>query len=176
MPGIPLPERRAYFEALAAMLAAIHRVDIGGSGLDGFGKTGGFATRQIGRWTRQWELSKPEPNKDIDRLIENWTLTMKRDDVARLMLDAGVPCAPVRELAEVVEDENMHARGSLEWMDHPELGRIVLMKSPLVFNGVPRHPIDPIGPLGSANDAVFGNWLGQSAEALEALKGQGVIS
>ena len=85
MPGIPLPERRAYFEALAAMLAAIHRVDIGGSGLDGFGKTGGFATRQIGRWARQWELSKPEPNKDIDRLIEWLPRNLPEDDRTTLV-------------------------------------------------------------------------------------------
>ena len=31
-------------------------------------------------------------------------------------------------------DENMHARGSLQWIDHPELGR-VLPHSPLVFEG-----------------------------------------
>lgn len=85
MPGIPLPERRAYFEALAAMLAEIHRVDISMAGLDGFGKVGGFAARQIGRWTRQWELSNPEPNGDIDRLIDWLPRHLPEDDCTTLV-------------------------------------------------------------------------------------------
>ena len=45
-------------------------------------------------------------------------------------------------------DDNMHARGSLQWIDHPELGRVVLPHSPLVFEGTQRRPIEPSLPLG----------------------------
>jgi formyl-CoA transferase len=91
------------------------------------------------------------------------------------MQEAKVPCAPVRTLAEVMVDENMHARGSLQWVDHPEMGRIVLQNSPLIFEGLPRHPIEPSRPLGACNDTVFGDWLGLSAEELARLRGEGVI-
>jgi formyl-CoA transferase len=112
----------------------------------------------------------------VDALIEGWTKAQSRDQVARLMLAAKVPCAPVRELSEVLVDENMHARGSLKWVDHPEMGRVVLMSSPLVFEGTPRHPIEPNLPLGSSNDAIYGVWLGHSDEELAALRAEGVIS
>ena len=46
------------------------------------------------------------------------------------MLAAGVPCAPVRDLSEVMHDENMLARGSLQWVDHPDLGRVGLRIRP----------------------------------------------
>jgi CoA:oxalate CoA-transferase len=62
----------------------------------------------------------------VDELIEGWTKTLTKDEVARRMLAAAVPCAPVRDLSEVMHDENMHARGSLQWIDHPDLGRVVL--------------------------------------------------
>ena len=62
---------------------------------------------------------------DVDELIESWTKTLTKNDVARRMLAAKVPCAPVRDLSEVMHDENMHARGSLQWIDHPTLGRVV---------------------------------------------------
>ena len=91
------------------------------------------------------------------------------------MLAAKVPCAPVRNLMEVMRDENMHARGSLQWIDHPELGRVVLPHSPLVFEGTQRRPIEPSLPLGASNDAVFGDWLGHSKEELAAYKAEGVI-
>jgi formyl-CoA transferase len=112
----------------------------------------------------------------VDELIENWTSTLTRNDVASRMLAAKVPCAPVRPLSEVMVDENMHARGSLQWIDHPELGRVVLPHSPLVFEGTERQAIEPSLPLGSRNSAVFGQWLGHSAEELQSYKANGSIS
>jgi formyl-CoA transferase len=95
--------------------------------------------------------------------------------VAERMLAASVPCAPVRKLSEVMHDENMHARGSLQWIDHPDLGKVVLPHSPLVFEGIERRPIEPSLPLGASNEAVFGDWLGHSPEELVELKKDGVI-
>jgi formyl-CoA transferase len=111
----------------------------------------------------------------VDELIESWTKTLPKDEIAKRMLAAAVPCAPVRNLTEVMNDENMHARGSLQWIDHPQLGRVALPHSPLVFEGTQRRPIEPSLPLGASNDAVFGEWLGHSEEELAAYKAEGVI-
>lgn len=111
----------------------------------------------------------------VDELIEGWTKTQTKNDVARRMLEAAVPCAPVRDLNEVTHDENMHARGSLQWVDHPDLGRVVLPHSPLVFEGTERRPIEPSQSIGASNDAVFGRWLGHSGEELAAYRTEGVI-
>jgi formyl-CoA transferase len=112
---------------------------------------------------------------EVDDLIESWTRSLSRDEVARRMLAAKVPCAPVRNLREVMNDPNMHARGSLQWIDHPDLGRVVLPHTPLMFDGVPRRTIEPSLPLGASNDEVFGQWLGHSRDELAAWRGQGVI-
>ena len=111
----------------------------------------------------------------VDELIESWTKTLTKDDVAQRMLAAAVPCAPVRDLVEVMNDENMHARGSLQWIDHPKLGRVALPHSPLVFEGTERRPIEPSLTLGASNDAVFGAWLGHSEKELALYKAEGVI-
>jgi len=111
----------------------------------------------------------------VDELIEGWTRTMPKHEIARRLLAAAVPCAPVRDLVEVMSDENMHARGSLQWVDHPDLGRVVLPHSPLVFEGTPRRPIEPSLPLGAANTEVLGEWLGHTQEELAAWKAEGVI-
>ena len=112
---------------------------------------------------------------DVDALIEGWTKTLSRNEVAQRMLAAKVPCAPVRDLAEVMHDENMHARGSLQCVDHPDLGRVVLPHSPLVFAGTQRRPIEPSLPLGGSNQAIFGDWLGHSETELAAFRAKGVI-
>ena len=112
---------------------------------------------------------------DVDALIEGWTKTLSRNEVASRMLAAAVPCAPVRDLTEVMNDENMHARGSLQWIDHPELGRVVLPHSPLNFEGTQRRPIEPSLPLGASNHDIFGGLLGHTEDELAAYKAQGVI-
>ena len=111
----------------------------------------------------------------VDKLIEGWTKTLPRNEVARRLLAAKVPCAPVRNLLEVMNDENMLARGSLQRIDHPQLGRVVLPHSPLVFEGTERRPIEPSRPLGACNDAIFGDWLGHSKQELAAYRAEGVI-
>ena len=112
----------------------------------------------------------------VDALIQEWAKTVPRDELAKRMLAAKVPCAPVRNLSEVTVDENMHARGSLQWIDHPDLGRVVLPHSPLVYKDVPRRKIEPSLPLGASNHEIYGDWLGHSDEELAAFKAEGVIS
>ena len=111
----------------------------------------------------------------VDELLEAWTSTHSKDEVAQKMLAASVPCAPVRELSEVIVDDNMHERGSLQWFDHPELGRVVLPHSPLRFEGLPLMPLVASAPLGNDNRRVFGDWLGLDDKALEDLARDGVI-
>ena len=111
----------------------------------------------------------------VDELIESWTKTLTKNEVAKRLLEAAVPCAPVRNLVEVMNDENMHARGSLQWVDHPQLGRVALPHSPLMFEGTERLPLEPSRSLGASNDEIFGAWLGHSEAELAAWKAEGVI-
>jgi CoA:oxalate CoA-transferase len=111
----------------------------------------------------------------VDEMLEAWTSLYPKDEVAGKLLAASVPCAPVRELSEVVVDRNMHERGSLQWIDHPELGRVVLPHSPLRFEGTPLLPLEPSVALGADNRRVFGEWLGHDDAELEELAAAGVI-
>ncbi|CAN5526355.1 phosphotransferase [soil metagenome] len=70
LPEVAPRERRAYLVALAETLARLHDIDWTAAGLADYGKPGNFFTRQIARWTRQWQDSKGAENADIDRLIE----------------------------------------------------------------------------------------------------------
>ena len=112
----------------------------------------------------------------VDQLIEDWTRHLSKYDLAKQMLTLKVPCAPVRQLSEVMLDENTHEKGSLQWIDHSELGRVVLPHSPLIFEGLVRKALEPSLPLGASNAQVFGDWLGYSVKDLEQLKVEGVVS
>jgi CoA:oxalate CoA-transferase len=111
----------------------------------------------------------------VDELLEAWTSKHPKDEVAKKLLAASVPCAPVRELSEVIVDKNMHERGSLQWLDHPDLGRVVLPHSPLRFEGTPLLPLKASATLGKDNRRVFGDWLGHDEAELHELTDAGVI-
>lgn len=69
LPGMAPAERGAIYDTLCDTMAALHRVDVAKAGLAEFGKGGSYFTRQIGRWTKQWEASKPEDLPEMERLM-----------------------------------------------------------------------------------------------------------
>lgn len=89
----------------------------------------------------------------IDDLVGSWTRDQPTETLFQRLMAAKVPCAPVRTLTEVMHDPNMHARGTLQWIEHPQLGRIVVQQSPFRFEGVEPVRLDPSRPLGADTDA-----------------------
>ncbi len=113
--------------------------------------------------------------EEIDALVGGFTARFDKQELFDLLMRHRVPCAPVRDLVEVVNDAHMHERGALHWIDHPIYGRVVLPHSPLRFDGVAPLPIAPSGELGRDNGAVLGDWLGYDAAGIAALAAAGVI-
>lgn len=113
---------------------------------------------------------------EVDALVEDWTRRHDRDQVFAAARRHGVPTAPVRDLDEVVHDPHMHERGMLQWIDHPEVGRVVVPASPLRFHGTeaPVHRFSPAQ--GADNRAVFVDWLGLDEAAYGGLVADGVIT
>jgi len=112
---------------------------------------------------------------DVDALVGAFTSRYEKQALFELLLAHRVPCAPVRDLAEVVDDPHMHARKALQWIEHPELGRIPVQSSPLRFDGVDPLSIVPSRRLGEDNVAVYGDWLGRPRDEIERLREEGVI-
>src|SRR3546814_4578772 len=106
--------------------------------------------------------------------ISDWSSDVCSSDLWLFdaMMEAHVPCAPVRTLDEVVNDPNMHARGALEWQDHPQFGRIVVQQSPLRFDGSERFPLTPSRALGADTDAVLKERLGWDDARVAAATGR----
>ncbi|MBV9381697.1 MAG: phosphotransferase family protein [Streptosporangiaceae bacterium] len=63
------PQARELSLRLAGMLAAIHAVDLAGTGLTGLGRGAGYLRRQLERWQRQWELSATRELPAYDQLV-----------------------------------------------------------------------------------------------------------
>ncbi len=83
--------------------------------------------------------------------------------------------APVRDVDEVMQDRHMHDRGMLDWIEHDEIGRIVVPTTPLRIHGADSVDTVPSPKLGQHNREIYGDWLGLSAAEIAALKQEGVI-
>ena len=111
----------------------------------------------------------------VDELVGGFSARFDKQALFDLLMKHRVPSAPVRDLDEVVNDPHLHARGALQWQEHPELGRIPVQSSPLRFAGTDQMPITPSRKLGADNNAIYGDWLGLSANDIAQLTSEGVI-
>lgn len=112
---------------------------------------------------------------EIDEIIASWISGLRRDEAYRLAEINKVPTAPVRDLEEVVNDEHLHQRGMLKWLDHPRVGRIAAPNSPLRFEGTPPMALLPSAALGAHNLEIYVDWLGLDKCEVEKLESEGVI-
>ena len=69
LPGMQRSERAAIYDEMNRVIAALHQVDVGAVGLEGYGKPGNYFERQIGRWSKQYLASVTEPIAEMDQLI-----------------------------------------------------------------------------------------------------------
>jgi crotonobetainyl-CoA:carnitine CoA-transferase CaiB-like acyl-CoA transferase len=112
---------------------------------------------------------------ETDALVGAWTQTLGKMEVFAITKPHHIPCAPVRDVSEVMHDPHMHERGMLEWIDDDEIGRIVVPTSPLRFHGADRVATAPSPKLGQHNTDIYGGWLGLSQTEIADLIQSGVI-
>jgi crotonobetainyl-CoA:carnitine CoA-transferase CaiB-like acyl-CoA transferase len=112
---------------------------------------------------------------ELDAMISQWTTNFGKDDLIALLTRHRIPCAPVREIDEVVNDPHMHARGTLKRVQHPDLGEVVLPTGPMRFDGAADIELTPSKALGADNELVYGEWLGLTRTELDEMRAAGAF-
>lgn len=98
------------------------------------------------------------------------------DDWCQRLGDAGIPCGPIQDIAQVVTDPQVSARGMIARVSHPQCGELAMPASPLRFSGEPPPPAPGPAPrLGEDTDAVLGDLLGLGEAEIARLREAEVI-
>lgn len=114
--------------------------------------------------------------EETEEVVRTWTRANTRADIFAATSEAKVPCAPVRDIEEVMLDPHMHERGSLEWVDHYDYDDpVVLPNSALRVHGANKVPTAPSPRVGEHNRDIYGGLLNLSDVELEELDAEGVI-
>jgi formyl-CoA transferase len=112
---------------------------------------------------------------ELDTIVGEWVAQRSRREVIEILTGADVTCGIVQEVPEVLQDPHLRARGTLQDITHPTVGKVTVVGSPVRFDDEPPTIDSPSPTLGQHNDLIYGKLLGLPAQEIASLKKQGVI-
>jgi crotonobetainyl-CoA:carnitine CoA-transferase CaiB-like acyl-CoA transferase len=95
-----------------------------------------------------------------------WVEALKRE---------AVPCGSVRDIGEVLQDEQLEARGMIERLDHLTAGMIRVLGVPIKLSDTSGSVRTPPPLLGQHTVSILSRDLGLTGEEIEALRSSGAI-
>ena len=118
--------------------------------------------------------SRVRHRPEIAALIEGITVTSPRRHWLALFDANDIPCGPINNYEEVVRDPQVVAREMVREVDHPTLGRVRTLGSPLKMSATPPDPVHRAPLLGEHTDEVL-QQSGYAAEEIAALRRAGAL-
>jgi benzylsuccinate CoA-transferase BbsF subunit len=118
---------------------------------------------------------RKENEKELDALIEEWTIGRAPEDVMRILQAAGVPAGIVENSADIFEDPQLRARGLFWPMEHNEIGLFNHLGSSMVLSKTPAQASKPSPCMGEHNEYVLTKILGKTDEEFVELLAAGVL-
>jgi crotonobetainyl-CoA:carnitine CoA-transferase CaiB-like acyl-CoA transferase len=117
--------------------------------------------------------SRNAHNKEAIALVQAWTGAQPSRAACLAALDAaGIPCAPVQRIDEVLADPQTLARGMVVEQDHPVLGRVKLPNLPFHFSDCDTSPRGP-APLMGQHNRDIAEELGYAPGEVDAMVREG---
>lgn len=84
LPDLTCVERGRIFDGMNAAVARLHLIDPAAVGLDGFGRTEEFLSRQVALWTRQYRASEGASIESMESLIKWLPRNLPPEQPARI--------------------------------------------------------------------------------------------
>ena len=126
------------------------------------------------KWAAPAAQSDPALKEEFEAFYFAWLMERTKQECTQAGQVAGVPCAPVNTIEEVVNDPHFNVRGCFAEIDHPMTGKLKYVGRPSIMSETPWQVRRPAPLLGQHNEEVYGG-LGYAKEDLVKLRQQGVI-
>jgi formyl-CoA transferase len=107
-------------------------------------------------------------------LIEQWTMTLDKFEVMRILNEHDVPCGPILDMREIAEEQALRATGTVVEIDHPKRGKFLTVGNPIKLSESPtevkRSPL-----LGEHTAEILRSILGFDDDEIEEALKDGAI-
>jgi formyl-CoA transferase len=107
-------------------------------------------------------------------LIEGWTMGHTKFEVMEILNALDVPCGPILDTQELLDDASLMARGMIVEVEHPERGVFKTVGCPLRLSDSP-VTVTSSPLLGEHTDAVLGDLLGMTDDDIAAARSVGAV-
>lgn len=111
----------------------------------------------------------------LREVLEAWSSQHDVDQVIAALEDAGVPAAPIWNIEQALNSEQIRARGLLSPVEDERLPGLQLPTQPVHFNGALPNRTQRAPALGEHTEQLLQNWLGRSTQAIAALREAGAL-
>lgn len=117
---------------------------------------------------------RKENEISLEKIVEEWTSKQTSKELLELLDGHNMPCAPVQNIQEVMNDPQVKARKSIVEFDYPDVGNYPVAaltpKFSTMETSLRRAPM-----LGENNEQIYCDLLGYSKEKYEKLKQGNII-
>ena len=107
---------------------------------------------------------------EVDALVEAWTRTLTKAEIFAIAQSAGMICAPVQTLEDVVNDPQLLARGTLAWAEDKWGEQSLKFHTPIRFKGMQTPGVPDMPSLGAHSESVLLEFLGMDADEVARLR------
>ena len=108
--------------------------------------------------------------EDVMKKLTEAILKIERAELLKLLDEADVPAGPVNDVAEILSDPHVRARGLVGSFDYPVVGEFKALAQPYKFLGWDDPAIGAPPALGADTERLLQEMLGYSREKISQLK------
>jgi len=120
-------------------------------------------------------IDRVKHRAELEAILEKTIAGQTREAVLKALEEAGVPATPVNTVDQVMDDPQTSARGMIDHVNHPVLGDLRVVGTPVKFSNMKVGVRTPAPLRGQHTDEVLGS-IGYGADAIAALRGRKVVS
>ena len=115
--------------------------------------------------------------EEVEALVTEWSRNRSTEEALGILRKRKIPCDPVLEVKDVLEDPQLKARGMIQELEHPLNPKTGAKTAgfPIRFSARPAEDIAPAPLLGHNNEEIYRGLLGLSREEMEELRKEKVI-
>lgn len=111
----------------------------------------------------------------IDELIQEWLNDKRKEDVVDVLLEEGIPCAPVKTVEELLKDPHLEHRQMLNRLPNQRTGHrpVPVPGLPIKFSGSTAPEPEQAPALGEHTDEVMSEVAGYTQDEIDELQKNG---